>query len=99
MSFEFNLPSLLHRFCFLRWIASFCFQVGKWDDASSTIEKLWGKENVEEAIKELRNANINKEEEASWSELLTKRYFKGKLSHMPCPLSNEFETKVGEAIR
>ncbi|BFI24319.1 hypothetical protein MPTK2_1g10400 [Marchantia polymorpha subsp. ruderalis] len=55
-----------------RWLGN----VGKWDDASSTIEKLWGKENVEEAIKELRNANINKEEEASWSELLTKRYFK-----------------------
>ncbi|KAL2650798.1 hypothetical protein R1flu_018926 [Riccia fluitans] len=55
-----------------RWLG----KVGKWDEASVTIENLWGKDKVEGAIEELRNANATKEEEASWSELLSKRYFK-----------------------
>ncbi|KAL3700840.1 hypothetical protein R1sor_018862 [Riccia sorocarpa] len=55
-----------------RWLG----KVGKWDEARATIDRLWGKDQVEEAIEELRNANATKEEEASWSELLSRRYFK-----------------------
>lgn len=54
-------------------------QMGRWNEASSTFDKLWGKEQVESAMDELRNANSAQEEEASWAELLTQRYLKGTL--------------------
>ncbi|CAM6082925.1 unnamed protein product [Calypogeia fissa] len=55
-----------------RWLG----KMGRWNEASLTIEKLWGKDKVEDAMEALRNANSAQEEEASWSELFTRRYMK-----------------------
>ena len=52
--------------------------MGRWDDAQNIIENLWGKEEVEVAMEELRAANSSEgEEDITWSELIQAPYFKG----------------------
>jgi len=53
--------------------------MGRWDDAESLIEKLWGKEEVPVAMEELRAANSSQgeDEDITWSELVQAPYFKG----------------------
>lgn len=62
--------------------------MGRWKEASSTFEKLWGKDQVEDAMEELRNANGIKEEEASWGELFSQRYIKGIRKHPKLDVHN-----------
>uniref|UniRef100_A0A0C9SAU7 TSA: Wollemia nobilis Ref_Wollemi_Transcript_1834_2037 transcribed RNA sequence n=1 Tax=Wollemia nobilis TaxID=56998 RepID=A0A0C9SAU7_9CONI len=57
-----------------RWLA----KDGRWEEAKTVISQLWGKSEVESALKDLKDANnLNTScEEANWSELLTKRHYK-----------------------
>lgn len=57
-----------------RWLG----KVGRWDDAETTIEKLWGKAQVDVAMKELRSVSGSRgvDDDVSWSEILSKPYFK-----------------------
>ena len=54
-------------------------QVGKWNEAESVVRSIWGKENIEAAIEELKNAaeSTDSQSEISWSELFTEQYYKG----------------------
>jgi len=62
----------------MTWIV--LIQVGRWDDAETTIEKLWGKAQVDVAMKELRSVSGSRgvDDDVSWSEILSKPYFKGE---------------------
>ncbi|KAH9304363.1 hypothetical protein KI387_008767, partial [Taxus chinensis] len=57
-----------------RWLG----KVGRWEEAKTVISQLWGKSQIECALKELKDANnLDRScEEANWSELLTKRHYK-----------------------
>jgi hypothetical protein len=53
--------------------------MGRWEEAKTIISQLWGNSQVESAIEELTGINNldGNCEEANWSELLTKRHYRG----------------------
>ncbi|KAH7447460.1 hypothetical protein KP509_01G108000 [Ceratopteris richardii] len=57
-----------------RWLS----KVGRWAEAENVIRQLWGDSSVESALEELRSAAKLAESaaEISWSELMSKRYYK-----------------------
>lgn len=57
-----------------RWL----WKVGRWEEASRIIRKVWGESKLKGAIAELRKSSDSEEsnKEITWSDLLSKRYYK-----------------------